>query len=313
MNPMTNLQDLATGPKENPLAEGRRLPGQVLRELQEDALQAICHDYLVAAEIQARLLQVAPPRLANFELAAHSRPASHLSGDFYDFIRFGTSHLGILVGDAMGKGLAASLLMVQARAVVKSLATVCQEPAELLRRANRLLSADLGHGMFVTLLLAVLDLSSGDVRVANAGHLPILLWHAESGQCSELSIGGFALGVAKEALFDRSIIETSFRLKPGDRFVMYSDGVTELHDLRKQEYGKGRLIRSLFRAGPRTSDCYLEALLNELEEHRSGFSQSDDLTLVTGRALPGAGSRTLQGSAVLRSAGEGSRQIHPAE
>jgi sigma-B regulation protein RsbU (phosphoserine phosphatase) len=210
-----------------------------------------------------------------------------LSGDFHDFIRWGDSHLGIVIGDAMGKGLAASLLMMQTRAVVRSLATVTRSPEVLVRNANRILAPDLGRGIFVTLQVAVVELQTGDIRVANAGHPPMLVWHPETGRCSELSIGGFALGVANESLFDRSIRESTVSVEPGARLVLYSDGVTELQDRQQVEFGKGRLIRHILSHSASSSAEFLDTIINELEVHRSGNAPSDDLTLVTGLARPG--------------------------
>ncbi|HXX93409.1 MAG TPA: PP2C family protein-serine/threonine phosphatase, partial [Planctomycetota bacterium] len=183
--------------------------------------------------------------------------------------------------------LAASLLMMQARSVVRSLATTTRSPAALLRSANRVLAPDLGRGIFVTLLVAVVDLGTGEVRVANAGHPPMLVWHPRTGQCTELSIGGFALGVANESLFDRSILESTVRVEPGSRFVLYSDGVTELQDLQREEFGKGRLIRFLLNHPDSGSAEFVSRMVTELEVHRAGNSQSDDLTLVTGLVRPG--------------------------
>ena len=252
-----------------------------------EGLESLLHDYTAAAKFQNRILQRKAPVLPTLDLAAYSRPAWHLGGDFHDFLHWGDSHLGIVVGDAMGKGLAASLLMMQARAVVRSMALVTRSPASLVRNANKVLSPDLGRGIFVTLLVAVLDLGTGEVRVANAGHPPMLCWNPNSGQCTELSIGGFALGVANESLFDRSILESTVRVEPGARFIMYSDGVTELQDPHNEEFGKGRLIRHILNHSACGSAEFISRMVSEMEVHRSGNSQSDDLTLVTGHVRPG--------------------------
>jgi sigma-B regulation protein RsbU (phosphoserine phosphatase) len=239
-------------------------------------------DYAAAAEFQARLLRRKPPPLGAVDMAALSRPASQLSGDFHDFIRWGQSHLGIVVGDAMGKGLSGSLLMMQTRAAVRALATVTRSPGALVRGVNKVLSPDLGVGVFVTLLVAVLDLSKGELRVANAGHPPVLYCQSRTGRCFEQGVGGFALGVARRTLFERSIIESGMTLEPGTRFVIYSDGVTEHLDAQSREYGKGRLIRHLSRSASCDSDEYLESVASELEVHRAERPPSDDVTLVTG-------------------------------
>jgi sigma-B regulation protein RsbU (phosphoserine phosphatase) len=257
---------------------------------EHELLHGILHDYIAAAQFQSRILQRKPPAIPTLDLAAYSSPASHLSGDFHDFIRWGDSHLGIVIGDAMGKGLAASLLMMQTRAVVRSLATVTRSPEILVRNANRILAPDLGRGIFVTLQVAVLDLQTGEIRVANAGHPPMLVWHPETGRCSELSIGGFALGVANESLFDRSIRESTVRLEPGARIVFYSDGVTELQDRQQAEFGKGRLVRQILSHSASASCEFLDGVITELEIHRSGIAPSDDLTLVTGLARSATGS-----------------------
>jgi sigma-B regulation protein RsbU (phosphoserine phosphatase) len=176
--------------------------------------------------------------------------------------------------------------MVEARAVVRAMASVSSSPAEILRGANRVLLQDLQRGMFITLFYAHLDLSKGILRTASAGHTPMLLRRASTGKCYSINPSGLVLGAANEETFNQTCKEQTVQLQPGDRFVLYTDGVTELMDLDEEEFGMRRLVECSVREGGRTSSDFVHALVRRLEEHRSGLDQSDDITVVTGRVYP---------------------------
>ncbi len=129
-----------------------------------EELKLLQHDLASAGEIQAKLLPERLPMISGYEFDTFYSPAGELGGDFYDFIQFDKRNLGILVADASGKGLSGSLLMVEARAVIRAMASLSASPADILLRANRVLLQDLRRGMFITLFYALLTRRSARSR-----------------------------------------------------------------------------------------------------------------------------------------------------
>ncbi len=248
-------------------------------------LYALQQDLEVARKIQERLLPPCPT-LPGHDFAVAYMPAGEVGGDFYDFLPMEGGRTGILVADASGKGLAGALLMVEARAMIRAMASVSASPREILAGVNRVLVRDLERGMFVSIFLAILDPWQGTFTMANAGHCPMLLWHSGAGKVETVQPRGLVLGAAAEDRFESTIVEETVKVGPGDRFILYSDGVPELMNPVNDEFGMGRLEKWLRACGDRPSDAAIKHLLEALEIHRMGQAQSDDITIVTGRLLP---------------------------
>jgi sigma-B regulation protein RsbU (phosphoserine phosphatase) len=248
-------------------------------------LYTLQQDLEVARKIQNRLLPP-KPELEGWDFDFFYQPASEVGGDFYDFLSFDGGRLGILVADASGKGLAGALLMVEARAMIRAMASISSSPREILSAVNRVLLRDLDKGMFVTIFFALLDPSKNTLTMANAGHCPMLLWRRDANEVVPHQPRGLVLGAATEAKFSAAIVEETIALQPGDRFVLYSDGVPELMNPVQEEFGMERLERWLRANAHQPSEPAMQSLINTLEMHRAGQMQSDDITIVTGRAAP---------------------------
>jgi sigma-B regulation protein RsbU (phosphoserine phosphatase) len=249
-----------------------------------EQLYTLQQDLEVAKRIQNRLLPPAP-ELKGWEFDLHYLPALEVGGDFYDFLPMGDGRLGILVADASGKGLAGALLMVEARAMIRAMASMASDPRQILTAVNRVLLRDLEKGMFVTIFFAVLDQVRNTLSVANAGHTPMLLWRQETRTITRLQPRGLMVGMANEARFGASLDEGTVSLAPGDRFLMYSDGVSELMNPVSDEYGLERLEFWMAGNAELPSKEFVRSLTDALEGHRAGHPQSDDITIVTGRLL----------------------------
>jgi phosphoserine phosphatase RsbU/P len=250
-------------------------------------LHALQQDLEVARKIQVRLLPP-PPELSGYDFEVHYQPAGEVGGDFYDFLPMGDGRLGILAADASGKGLAGALLMVEARAMIRALATVASTPREILTAVNRVLLRDLQKGTFVTIFFALLDTVKRTLTMANAGHTPLLHWREESQTVVRHQPRGFVLGAASEARFGTTLDEGSAELKPGDRFLLYTDGVSELMNPVSDEFGMERLEEWMSKNSRMSSNAFVRELNKTLEGHQAGQAQSDDITIVTGRLLPDA-------------------------
>jgi phosphoserine phosphatase RsbU/P len=175
-----------------------------------------------AAEVQADLLPASYPELPDFDIAATCLPANEVGGDFYDWQLLPSGMLSITVGDVMGKGMSAALLMATVRAVMRAVIPDCS-PAQAVQRTAQALDGDLTRSRaFITLFHAQLDPATGRVQYVDAGHGYAVVRRAD-GSIRELTPWGLPLGIDSHELYR----EGSIVLGPGDTMIMYSDGVTE--------------------------------------------------------------------------------------
>ena len=236
------------------------------------------YELALAHRIQQSILPEDIPSLPGWRLTTHWQPAHAVGGDFYDFIPFPDGSLGIVIGDATGKGVPAALVMATTCSILRAIAASLPRghmvsPGEFLCQSNELLCRQVPAGMFVTCLLAVLDPASGELRYANAGHcLPCQ--QSEAG-VSELRATGMPLGLLPGMTYE----EKTTTLAPGDRVILVSDGLIEAHNAERQIFGTHRLLESLADR-PADWDC-IPFLLERLAQFTvPGWEREDDLTIV---------------------------------
>ena len=229
----------------------------------------------VARRIQQALLPKEVPTLEDWEITPHYQPAREVGGDFYDFLALPNRHLGLVVGDATGKGVPAALVMAAARSMLRALAQSSDSPGEVLVRVNDVLCPDIPSGMFVTCFYGILDPESGRLSYANAGHnLPCSRRH--DGQADELRARGMPLGIMPRMDYE----EKETTLETGVSTLFYSDGLVEAHDSRGEMFGFPRLRALVAERGEERAlgDFLLEELYSFVGE---GWEQEDDITLLT--------------------------------
>jgi sigma-B regulation protein RsbU (phosphoserine phosphatase) len=197
-------------------------------------------DLEAARDIQARLLPAVPPILAGLEAGAALRPSTVVGGDFFDVVPM-HGRLGVAIGDVSGKGIAAALLMVMVRTLLREVARSLVEPAEVLTRLNASLCRDMPPSMFVTTVLAVLDPARpGHLLLANGGHSePVVL--RRTGAPAVLDVGGMMVGAFPDVTFEQSEVD----LAAGEMLVLYTDGVLETPDESGKRPGLPRLLEIL--------------------------------------------------------------------
>src|SRR5215218_4876472 len=189
----------------------------------------------VARQIQQELLHEATPQLDGWRIATYYRPAREVGGDFYDFLELSNGRLGLVVGDATGKGMPAALVMATIRGMLRAVVQSLESPGEVLARVNEALVADSPPSMFVTCFYGVLDPENGRLRYANAGHnLPC---RKHDGQADELRARGMPLGLIPGMRYEQK--ETI--LASGESTLFYSDGLVEAHDPQGEMFGFPRL------------------------------------------------------------------------
>jgi predicted ester cyclase len=228
----------------------------------------------VARQIQQQLLPEATPQLDGWELTTYYEPAREVGGDFYDFLELEDGRVGLVVGDATGKGMPAALLMASARSTLRAVAQGSESPGDVLRRANDPLATDIPTNMFVTCLYAILDPTSGHLVYANAGHdLPYL---HRNGDAEELRARGMPLGLMPGMGYE----EKETVLHSGQTALLYSDGLVEAHDPAGEMFGFPRLRELVAEHGAEKAlgDSLLEELYSFVGE---GWEQEDDITLLT--------------------------------
>jgi phosphoserine phosphatase RsbU/P len=242
------------------------------RELQGQELQQ-------AREIQRSLLPKQIPQVEGFEIDGAWEPARVVGGDYFDIIRLGEKKLGICIADVVGKSVSAALLMANVQASVRAFAGQTNSPAVLCSRVNSVLCSTLTSGKFVTLFYGTLDAERATLLYTNAGHLaPVLL--SEDGRVTRLENNGALLGVLPAWKYQESLVQ----LSPGDRLLLFTDGITEASASDGEEFGEDRLI-SCALACSRKSVGELKLRLLEEVKQFCASQLSDDATLIIISAL----------------------------
>src|SRR5215204_1659296 len=256
-------------------------PGSNLAELAQQGLEQeriererIEQELKVARSIQQASLPEKVPDLEGWQISPYYQPAREVGGDFYDFHLLSEGRLGLVVGDATGKGVPAALVMSSTRSMLRALARASNSPGEVLEQVNDLLVTDIPSNMFVTCFYAILEPESGSLTYANAGHdLPYL--HRD-GDAEELRARGMPLGLMP----GRGYEEKKTILEAGERALFYSDGLVEAHDPKGEMFGFPRLRARVAEYGKERSlgDFLMEELYSFVGE---GWEQEDDITLLT--------------------------------
>jgi sigma-B regulation protein RsbU (phosphoserine phosphatase) len=262
----------------------RSQPAPILHGIAEN-LYSLQQDLEIARRIQGRLLPP-KPEMPGYDFEVYYQPAGEVGGDFYDFLPMAGGRMGLLVADASGKGLAGALLMVEARAMIRAMSSMTASPREILTAVNRVLLRDLEKGRFVTAYFALLDPVKRTLTMANAGHTPLLLCRDVGKKVLAVQGKGLVLGVVADEKFQATLTEERVDLYPGDRFLLYSDGVSELMNPVNEEFGMERLGTWLRVNAHLWSEDAVRSLTSALEVHRAGQQQSDDITILTCRVDP---------------------------
>jgi serine phosphatase RsbU (regulator of sigma subunit)/predicted ester cyclase len=229
----------------------------------------------VARRIQQASLPKEVPTLEGWQIAPFYQPAWQVGGDFYDFHLLSEGRLGLVVGDATGKGVPAALVMSTTCGMLRLAAQSPSSPGEMLQRVNEALFPNIPANMFVTCFYAILDPKSGHLVYANAGHdLPYL---HRSGDAEELRARGMPLGLMPGMGYE----EKEVVLDAGEAVLFYSDGLVEAHNPRGEMFGFPRL-QALVAERDDEERSLVDSLLEELYSFtEEDWEQEDDITLLT--------------------------------
>ncbi len=236
----------------------------------------------VAQEIQHSLLPRKVPKISGYDIGSLYRAAKEVGGDYYDFVHVDEETVGVVVADVSGKGVPGSLVMTMIRTALRMEARGNHSAAEVMARMNDFVTEDMKKGMFVTIFYVILDSKNRIISYSSAGHNPMILYRAESDETFFLNPRGFPVGISlpDNSLFRRSIDVEKIKLKKDDMLVIYTDGVTEAMNEKRDQYGEERLLSLIKKHGRLTPTEFIEKLSEDVKEFTGGYPQNDDITVV---------------------------------
>jgi phosphoserine phosphatase RsbU/P len=241
-----------------------------------------------AREIQQSLLPKEIPQVAGFEIDGAWEPASVVGGDYFDVIRLSETKVGICIADVVGKSVSAALLMANVQASVRAFASESIPPSLLCSRVNSVLCSSISTGKFVTLFYGVLDAERRIFEYTNAGHLLPIVIRAK-GDVQQLQNGGAVLGVFPKWKYE----DSAMHLGPGDRLLLFTDGITEAALPEGEELGALRLVEATQKYADRSAAELKSLLLADVKQFCDSQLQ-DDATLIVVSAQSAHKDRQLE-------------------
>ena len=235
-------------------------------------------EMMVAQAMQRKLLPQELPKSANFDIDAVSTMAQEVGGDYYDFAFLDEERLGIIIGDVSGKGVPAAFYMAEVKGIFQSLSKLCRAPKEFVVKANSALFGTIDKRSFISILYAILNIKTGQLIMARAGHCPML--HVTGHKTDYIRPTGLGLGLTAGPLFENATQEQLLHLKSGDICIFYSDGVTESRGSKEEELGYERLREIVGRVGHGSAREIKEEILKSVREYAGSSNVEDDMTLI---------------------------------
>ena len=242
-----------------------------------DRLVALQNELDVANKMQQSILPTEFPSGGDYEVFGNMRAARNVGGDFFDVIRLANDKVGLAIADVSDKGVPAALFMMSSRTLLKGAAIGSEDPSQVVKTVNDLLTEDNDASMFVTLLYAVYNPESGVLRYANGGHNLPFIAHPDGSSTVLPSTRGIALGVMDGMDYEQSTLT----LAPGDTLVLYTDGVTEAENADGEEFGMERLLSVFAESPPADPEDAAKRIFTAVDEFSDGDTQFDDLTCLT--------------------------------
>jgi sigma-B regulation protein RsbU (phosphoserine phosphatase) len=254
--------------------EGKNLELQRAVEIGNTRSQQQEQELDKAREIQQGLLPKKIPQVRGLEVAGTWQPARVVGGDYFDVLKFSEGKIGVCIGDVVGKGISAALLMANLQASFRAFASEAVSPGALVSKLNEVISNNIAADKFVTFCYCMIDTTDNRLTYASAGHCPPILFR-KSGEAVPLKEGGTPLGIFP----DREYEHAGLQLESGDRLVLYTDGLTEAMNSDELEFGEQRLVELGSRNIALSASEMLAAIKKEVVSFCNASFQ-DDFTLV---------------------------------
>jgi sigma-B regulation protein RsbU (phosphoserine phosphatase) len=242
----------------------------------ERRLLSIETELETARQIQSSILPASVPELANFRIAASYHPMTAVAGDFYQFIHVDGRRVGVLVADVSGHGVPAALIASMIKVAMQSVVASADDPAQVLRSLNRILSTEL-RGRLTSAAYLWMDGETRSARYSAAGHPPLLCWRNSRGELQHIESNGLLFGVAPDCEYP----VRSLTVEPGDRFLTYTDGMIEPENAEGEPFGDRQLEKVVRANRSQPASELSQQLLTELRQWQPpATSQQDDITLI---------------------------------
>jgi len=243
--------------------------------------QLLEHQLMIAQQVQQSLLPEEPPEIEGIEIAAINKQASHLGGDYYDFIQVDGGELGIVIGDVSGKNVPAAIMMATARAFLRShvVGTYTNDGhslTDIISFVNHLVCDDTEPEKYMTLFYGMLNVPTIKLAYVNCGHNWPVLYNPAKDTTNYLKTGGLAVGMIDGVPYAQDEVP----LEEGDILVLYTDGVTEAFNEQEELFGEERLLDVVKANSHLNAQGLLDKIVGAVMTFAGKAEQSDDVTLV---------------------------------
>jgi serine phosphatase RsbU (regulator of sigma subunit) len=243
------------------------------------------HQMAVAQEVQSNLLPEKIPDVPGYEIVAFHRSSKEVDGNYYDVIQYANGKLGVLVAAASGKGIPAAMVMTMARSFFRALMETAEGPAAMMRQANRLLSPDLRAGMYVEVLMVLIDPTTHKAKLVSAGPTSLFRFSFAEKKLQGIHAEGIALGFDKGPVFDKSLKEVEFDMGPGDRLVLNTPGVFSVKNYEGMDLGVKGFAKAINKQALKPSDEFVTKVVNIIDNYAGHEVEDSDITFLTVRRL----------------------------
>lgn len=238
----------------------------------------------IAKRIQNSLLPKEESAHSRLIISGYSEPARDIGGDFYDIINISDDKVLVAIADVSDKGIPAALYMSQVQAVLQFASKIFTSPKEMLSEINKQIYSQFSRNSFVTILLALFDLSLNKVQVARAGHTPLI--RLRGSMVENIYTKGIGIGLDKDNIFNTNIEELTLDILPNDLYMLYSDGVSESMNAHKDLYGSARIEQLILQNQNASPDTIKSTLLASLRTFSQNTEMHDDITFVILKITP---------------------------
>ncbi len=255
-----------------------------IEHFSDEERRSLENELELAGAVQRSLLPQEAPTFPHLEIAAFSRPAQIVGGDYFDFFPFAEGRQGLAISDVAGHGMSSSLIMASLQTMLRTLTQDHRSPAELVARINRLCIHNIQFTTFVTLFLAAFEPDSRRLTYCNAGHNPPILLRGQAGvgrNVEWLAPTGPAVGLTEDSTY----ADEAVSLDQGDLLVLYTDGVTEATDPQGRFFGPERLTAVVADNASLSAQDVVHALRDDLQTYVAGATQADDVTILVLRVV----------------------------
>ena len=299
---LDTVVDIRSNAEFDMLSDGINTTVDSLKHYISEAEARVDAELKVARNIQNSVLPKVFPEDNRFELYANMLPAKDVGGDFYDFFPIGEDKYAFLVADVSGKGIPAAMFMMTAKTLIKGIAQNGAGPGVILTKANENLCQNNEAEMFITAWLGIMDIESGEIVFANAGHNPPVLKNEDGSFTYLKSRPGFVLAGMEGIVYKDNYV----KLNPGQSLFLYTDGVTEATNNKNKLFGEDRLIEALIESGNMNTRYTCKIVKAAVDRFVGTAPQFDDITML---AVKRKSEQDREGTLVTDASRESAEQV----